>query len=191
MTQSAGGTKDLAAIQRGGEFKRMFTMFYSYFSALYNMGADRLGQTKSFKDLPQLAASAFYLWFAPAVLSELVAGRGPGEDEDKEKWAAKTLALYPAQAVVGLRDIAQGAIGDYGYGMTPVADAFEATTLTMQGIADGEPDKALARNALLTLGYWGQLPSRQMWITGEHVYDVMTGEDDFSLRDLMLAKRRD
>jgi hypothetical protein len=37
MSQSAGGTKDLAMIAQGNEYKRLLTMFYTYFSSMYNL----------------------------------------------------------------------------------------------------------------------------------------------------------
>lgn len=39
-TQGSGALKDLSGMQRGGEANKFFTMFYSYFSVLYNRMAD-------------------------------------------------------------------------------------------------------------------------------------------------------
>jgi len=103
QSQSSGSTKDLAMVQRGNEAFRMFTMFYSYFSVLYNLGRRSIRRTKSTKDLPRLAASTFYLWFVPYVLAELLAGRGPEDDEEWGDWFVSHvlpgLATYPVQTI--------------------------------------------------------------------------------------------
>src|SRR5690606_30109778 len=200
MSQSAGGAKDLARIQRGSEYHRIFTMFYSYFSVLYNLFKRRFQLTRGVSDLPRFAASMFYLWFVPAVLSELVAGRGPDDEDEWETWAAAKLIQYPFQSVVGLRDLVN-AMGPYGYESSPVWDAFERTAMAVQSIAeavatDEEFDRTDLKNAWLAASYWAQLPGRQMWITGSYLYDWMTGEEDpesFAevLRGLAFARREE
>lgn len=181
-TQSAGGAKDLARIQRGSEYHRIFTMFYSYFSVLYNLFKRRFQITRGINDVPRFAASMFYLWFVPAVLSELVAGRGPEDEDEWPAWAARHLISYPFQAVVGLRDLVN-AMGPYGYEASPAFDAFEQTVKAAKGIAeaaftDEEFEAGDAKALALATGYWGVLPARQMWITGSYLYDWMTGAED-------------
>ncbi|MDR0827355.1 MAG: hypothetical protein LBN33_05695 [Desulfovibrio sp.] len=69
MSQSSGSTKDLARVQRGGDFLRLTTMFYSYFNTLYNLGTRRVGMLKqhhSPADIFMAANAAFLLWFTPA-----------------------------------------------------------------------------------------------------------------------------
>jgi len=194
QTQSSGSVKDLAAIQRGGEIQRMFTMFYSYFSVLYNLFARRTRQFKKGDiNLPQFVASMFFLWFFPAVLSELIAGRGPDDDEDEAEWIAKQIAGYPFQSVVGLRDISNGVIGDFGYGLTPVNDAFnaivQASDIPRKIAEDEELDKKDIKQAVLAIGYWGHLPARQTWITGDAFYNWMTGED-VELQDFFFTPKK-
>jgi len=188
-SQSAGGTKDLAAVQRGGEFKRMFTMFYSYFSVLYNLMAERTTQAKrrGMPGAPQLIASAMYLWVAPAVMSELVAGRGPAEGEDWDEWAARKapeVAIYPLQTVVLARDIAQSMATVYGFSL-PQMDAFGSLGQAVTQIVQLEGDKALARSLVNVTGFLARLPSRQMWIWGENLYDYANGDESaIALRNL-------
>lgn len=184
QSQSSGGIKDLARIQRGGQVQRAFTMFYSYFSVLYNQSARRISQVKNKEiGLPQLAASAMFLWIVPALLGELVAGRGPDDDEDWANWAAINLAGYPAGAVVGLRDVSNAILTPYGFDASPAYDAFSTTARTARipwKMLDPEQEvtRADVKSAVLAAGYWAALPSRQAWITGEYLYDVATGEAD-------------
>lgn len=209
LSQGSGSAKDLAAIQRGSEYHRLFTMFYSYFSVLYNLmrrSIDKNVVNPETRDLPRFAASMMVLWFAPAVLGELLVDRGPDDDEDPAAWAAWRIAKYPTAAIVGVRDIVQAMGPDaYSYELTPAATAFKTlvgtgnTVLGVAGaLAQGEPvdvDRSDYREAVMALGYWGHLPSRQMWITGEYLYRWMTGEDvpgsaTEALRGVAFAPRR-
>lgn len=45
----SGQTVDLAAVQRGGEFEKMFTMFYSYFSVVHNAIALKVWEARKAK----------------------------------------------------------------------------------------------------------------------------------------------
>lgn len=205
QTQGGGSTKDLALIQRGGETQRAFTMFYSYFNVLYNLFRRRASLTRSVRDVPAFAASMVYLWFLPAVLGEVIAGRGPDDDEAWAEWFAKkgaAMAFYPAMTVPVLRDIA-GAFDQFGYDPSPAFDAFEVTTRVLGDVGnavaspitgeDVEVERADVKDAVMAVGYWGALPSRQAWITGSYLYDYMTGEEspedaaEFG-RDLMFAR---
>lgn len=184
--QSAGGAKDLAGIQAGHPLLKLFTAFYSYFSVLYNLFARRVKMTDFTKpgDIAQFTASMFALWFAPAILSELLAGRGPGEDEPWEDYLKRTAylwALYPAQSVVLLRDIAS-AMGPYGYDGSPALEAFEQTAravkIPAKALDDNEDvSRSDVKAAILAASYWGHLPGRQAWITGSYLFDWTTGEE--------------
>lgn len=181
-TQSAGAVKDLARIQRGSEYHKVFTLFYSYFSVLYNLFKRRFQMTGGSADAPRFVASMFYLWFVPAILSELIVGRGPDDEDEWLSWAAKKIVTYPTQAIIGVRDIING-MGPYGYEASPAFAAFESLTETAKIAGKAvDPDEELERNdmknLLLTAGYWGHLPARQMWITGSYMYDWMTGDDE-------------
>lgn len=195
MSQSAGGAKDLASIQRGSEYSRAFTMFYSYFNVLYNLMRRRLQITKGVQDMPRFAASMLYLWFAPAILSELVAGRGPDDEDEWAEWAAKNLIGYPFSTVVGVRDISNAYLTEYDYEASPAFDAIDKSIGAFDipyKLATGEDiDRSDVKDLVLATGYWGKLPARQTWITGEYLYDYATGEeDDFNFKDLFFARNK-
>ncbi len=200
QSQSAGGAKDLAMIQGGPESRRMFTMFYSYFSVLYNLfrrSGGMLAQ-KGVSDLPRFAGSMALLWFLPAVMGELFAQRGPEDDEDELPWVLEQIARYPFASVVGVRDVAGGIAsyltqGRMFYDISPVVSAFESTIRAgggaIQAVA-GEPmSRAELKAAVEAAGYWGKLPARQMWITGEALYDWMMGYD-IAPQDLAFPRPR-
>ncbi|MCG9045080.1 MuF-C-terminal domain-containing protein [Laribacter hongkongensis] len=203
FTQSSGYAKDLARIQGGSELRRMFTMFYSYFSALYQMEKRSFRNVKSIQDMPKFVADQMLLWFVPAILGELVAGRGPGEDEDWSDWFADNwwkIATYPAQTVVGLRDIIGAINSPFGYEISPVARALEAVPELVNRAADmatGERDlkRSDVKLAVDLAGTWMALPSSQAWITGSYLYDLATDQEDPAdpfefLRNLVFTRRK-
>lgn len=189
MSQGSGAAKDLAAIQRGTDLHRMFTMFYSYFSTLNNLMRRRAQGTRTGQNgVGRAALSVLYLVIVPAVLAELMLGRGPEDDEEWLPWAVKTVGLYPAASWVGVRDIVNAAATDYGYSITPVADAFQFAADAARKAAEGDFDATFARNALNALGVWLKLPTRQAWLSGEYLSDYFGGEvEDFSLYEMLVT----
>lgn len=182
-SQSSGAVKDLARVQRGHEAFRAFTMFYSYFSALFNLLRRRrqdlqLGNI----NLPQFAASMAVLWIAPAVLGELVAMRGPDDDEEWAKWAAQQSILYPFQTMIGVRDVANAALTPFGFGASPAYDGLEQTARALQvpykALTGEDVKRSDVKSIVLATSYWGHLPGRQAWITGEYLFDLMDGKEN-------------
>ncbi|MCG7932116.1 MAG: hypothetical protein N0E44_18960 [Candidatus Thiodiazotropha lotti] len=196
MSQSAGGAKDLANVQQGSEYKRMFTMFYSYFSVLYNLirRQAKVSKKEGWSSTPRAAMSFLYLIVLPAVLSELVAGRGPDDDEDEAMWAFTTVAGYPASTLVGVRDLVNGIFSPYGYNITPVADAFESIVKSGKSIGDiatGDADETDLKNLTMTAGYVFGLPARQLWTVGDNLEAMMSGEDVNLFEALMIKEVKD
>lgn len=192
LSQGSGSAKDLAQVQRGSPIMRAFTMFYSYFSALYGQfsrvasNVARVGP----KGIPRFMGSMLFLWFAPSVLSELIAGRGPDDDESWVTWSAKNGILYPTQTVVGLRDVASAMIGDYGYQDTPASRAFKSLVNISEQVLQLEADRRALETTIEAIGYWGKLPTRQIWITGEGLYDYMTDDRNAKFHHLAFPKKR-
>jgi hypothetical protein len=172
MSQGSGATKDLARVQRGGDLLRLTTMFYSYFNTLYNLGARRISALKqdgSPASIFTAANTALLLWFVPAVLSELVAGRGPGaEDEEPVEWLLSNLLQYPFQPVVGVRDLTNGIFGNYGYQITPAQSAPKSLVNWFHAVnkaIEEEDAGKLAKPTAEAVGYALGLPMKQPIIT--------------------------
>ena len=158
-TQVGGAEKDLAAVQRGSELGKLMTMFYSYFSALYNLSARRVAMLHRRRD----AASVYRLgtlmlltWFAEPVLMGTLLGKAPddeGDDwEDWLSWGAKEAFFNPwrVQARLLLRAGIQEACPGAGQSCLPgrmagvsegAAEAGRRKTLR-QGEAGGRARKA-------------------------------------------------
>lgn len=195
MSQGSGSTKDLARVQRGGDLLRLTTMFYSYFNTLYNLGARRITALKQHHapaDIFVAANTALLLWFVPAVFGELLAGRGPDDDEEPAEWAAMHILQYPFQAVVGIRDIANHVFGEYGYQITPAQAAPKALGQWFKSVSkalEKEDAGELGKPTAEAIGYLFGLPMKQPIITVGNLWDFVTGEDpDFAIRDLFFVK---
>ncbi|WP_375272038.1 acetyltransferase [Sphingomonas sp.] len=195
QSQGSGGAKDLAAIQRGtgtwGEALKLSTMFYSYFSALYqrqrNLGRDALGSSGKPRDMPALLSRALWLVVIPPVLSQLLVGKGPGDDEDWGVWSFKQMLFNALAPIPFVRDLVQPlwdkAAGNksFGYQLSPVQRAGE-TMVNVAGdtgrIARGEDTKRATRDALEATGYATGLVPGQLATATQFLVDVGYGEQD-------------
>jgi site-specific DNA-cytosine methylase len=179
-TQSSGLQKDLAQIQRGDPRMKMFTAFYSFFSASYNMMVDQARGLRRPADMPKFVANMALLTFLPAVASELLMGRGPEDDEDPVswlKWMAWTTLKYALSGFVGVRDAVNAVGSNFGYAGSPVGSAIESLVRLGKQIGQGEADRGLVKAAVDTAGPVLHLPSRQAWITAEGIYLWAEGAD--------------
>lgn len=188
MTQSAGSSKDNAAIQRGQEAFKIFTMFYSQLSLQFNLFQKSFNQFKLDGKKASLIGALSLLWFIPAVMEDLVRGRPPeGDDEDKYlKWLLRKEMLYPFNTIVLGRDLANAAdrylqTGTKDFQGSPIFDAGSAAIGAFMSlpvkIATGEDiTRGDIRDVINTAGYVYKLPSRQIWMTADYLYAWMTGE---------------
>lgn len=212
LSQGSGGAKDLAAVQRNSELTKLVTMFYSYFSAYYNRqrtwGADAKRAIKAgeVREFPDLLARQVMMTIAPAILGELLVGRGPdGGDDDKGEsffgWAIKKSILYPFSAVPVLRDVVSA--GDnllskkpYGgdYRLSPIERTVNDATLKPLELIgqivdedkDVDPRKA-TRTIINAAGLWFGLPTGQLSTTVNNVW-LGIEQDDFRMQDLVLSR---
>lgn len=201
LSQGSGSAKDLAAIQRGSEYQRMFTLFYTYFSSMYNLMRRRVkisgrdGMSPSVFGRGLMSYS--YLVIIPAVLSEVITGRFPDDDEDDDEnlmQGLKMVSSYPLQSMVGVRDMVSALTTDFGYSMTPVAQAAESIIQPAGDASDwldGEFNETDAKHLIMSAGYLFGLPSRQIWISASNLYDMSQGEDLSPSETLMLQEHRD
>lgn len=185
-TMAAGAAKDLAQVQRGNELKRLFTAFYSQLSIQFNL-LQQAGQHFALtKDFGRLASAATFLWFLPAILDDVIKGRGPDDEDEWLPWVTKKAATYPFQTMVFMRDIVNmmerrfetGRRADYT--MSPVVQGIESVANASYSLAKPlmgeELTRGDAKDVTMAAGYMVGLPSRQVWMTSEYLYDYMTGE---------------
>lgn len=210
LSQGAGGAKDLAAVQRQTELMKLLTMYYTPFSVLYARLRDVGHTTRSPRDLPRLVARSIALVILPAVLGELLAGRGPDDDEDETWWAARKSLLYPFASVPLLRDLVQWklepalveATGGQmhhapRYQFTPIISAIQKIGAmpdkTLDALTGDREWDEVAWDAFEASGYVFGMPTAQPRITGEYLADLLGGDENpESLADALhgLAFRR-
>ena len=190
--QSGGQVKDLALIQRGGPMQKLFTVFYGYFSAAYNLGVERSKATnyRSPLEVMHLAGDFLLLYSVPAVLASLLkdALQPGGGDEDGEELARKLIGeqiSYMMGLMVGLREITgavQYATGtkqfDMAYGGPAGLRFFQELDKMGKQVGQGELDRALARSVVNVGGVLLHLPSGQINRTVDGVIAMSEGKTD-------------
>jgi hypothetical protein len=186
MSQSAGSAKDLSRFQQGNEYQKLYGMFYTYFNGYHNMVRRRLAiegrKPWSFKKVMNHSLSFLYLSAIPAVLSEMMVGRGPDDDDDEAwaAWAAEEALKYPFMGIPFVRDAMSAATTDFGYNITPVAEGIEDIVNLATVPADfweGEADEATAKAIFMGSGYLFGLPARQMWTIIDNSIALSEGEE--------------
>ena len=199
QSQGAGGPKDLAAIQRGtgkwGEALKLMTMFYSYFSAQYQrqrtLARDAMGEdARRARNVPRLAARAFFLLMLPPLLTEVLRGvagapAGPDDDEWWAQWLMRKLLANSLGPIPLVRDVFEPAWnkargqGFAGTSITPVQRALE-TFVNSAGdlgkIVRGEETKHATKDVLETAGYFTGLVPGQVASATQFLVDVGNGD---------------
>lgn len=183
-TQGSGAAKDMAAIQRGGPLLKLFTMFYSYFNVFYNR---QRSLARDVRDpgvsWGSAVAQTFWLLVLPSLLSPLLTGQGPGDDEEWAEWAARNVFFGLFTGVPYGRDIANTAsnkmagkpFGDpklspvEGFGANLVRMGRDAANL----VSGEETSKSAIKNLFNVAGVVTALPLGQPGSTAQYVWDVL------------------
>lgn len=191
-TQSAGQIKDLAQVQRGGPLMKLFTNFYSYFSALYNLSAESVNRT-NFRDplsIGRLAADYMLLYMIPSVMTMLLreAFKGSDDDETFVKKVAKEQAGMFLGTMIGARDIS-GALNGFGY-QGPAGLAFfgQIAGFGVQA-SQGEIDEPFLKALNRAAGIFFHYPALQTERTVEGAHRLMTGDTD-NPAELLTGERK-
>ena len=148
VTQGSGSVKDLARIQNGGALLKTFTMFYSFFSVLYqrfakSFRAFRLSDSTAV-GTAKLMQSMFWIWIAPAVVETMILGEPPEDDDEWAEWMIRKVLTYPSQVLIGVRDIVNLEEERFGYNPSPLYDFGKK----LVGINDDIVDMATGKKEL-------------------------------------------
>lgn len=199
LSQGSGGAKDMAAIVRDKGGLSLLTMFYTYFSAYYarqrKWGRDMKEKVKTGEgSYSQLLARQVFLTVIPAVMADLILGRGPDDDDDEgyALWAAKKIAMYPFAAVPMLKDGINAIGSGFGYSISPagrtVEEGLVKPILMAQKMLEGDAElREIVKQTITTTGYIMGLPLGQPATSIDNVWKAIE-EDDFQLRDLVLTR---
>lgn len=186
-SQSGGQFKDLAKIQRGSPALKLFTNFYSYFSATYNLNVEAYRRTNftSPSEVGLFAVDVLLLNSAPVLFSFALKELLKGSCEDDIECLAEKLGQEQAGFLFGqmipLREVGAAvtiATGGPSYGYSGPAglrffnDVYKLTQQAKQGEADAAFWKAANNVGGALLHY----PAGQINATVEGVVAVENGE---------------
>jgi hypothetical protein len=186
-SQGANAAKDLAAVQRGHEFWKLATMFYSYASAFVNRqhaiawDAGDAVRGRKISAAPELVARSFWLFAAAPLMQALITGHGPGEDDDWGSWAFWNMFSNFFMGVPLLRDITGSLSSGYGYSYTPVERMIGTVFKVSKDVkhfAAGEDATQAVRHGIEAVGYTAGLPLGQVASATQFALDVANGDQD-------------
>ena len=199
--QGSGVTKDMAGLMRNQtKTHTIFTMFMTFFSALWNLQRDLVKGTQSGKySTTTVAAKAMFLFTIPVLFEMMMRGEFAKEDQEPEELLQETLtkvALYPIASIPFVRDAANGLFSGYQYNASPVTSIVEQGLQGLKGagnavLADGELTKGQIKSISKLAGAGLGIPGTgQAWATGEHLYDVMAEGEEFTTHQLLFGPER-
>lgn len=171
--QGAGQVKDLSAIQRGGQFQKLWTNFYSFFNTTFNLTREAVGRTnfRSPGSVALLAVDMALLYSIPALLGTVMKAALSGDWEDEDKLVRKLIAdqiNYLLGTVLVLREAGgvAGAVIDPQGGMNytgPAGVRFFAELAKLgKQVGQGEADEAFWKALNSTFGILFHYPAGQI-----------------------------
>jgi hypothetical protein len=181
--QGTGLPRDMADISQGPVWKKMFTMFYSYFSAYQNMQTDMWKQT-NFKNPAQAmkyAKNQIWVTIIPSIAVDALFNQLFGGD-DETLWlrVGGSIAKTLLGGMVFVRDVANVAASGFkfDYQLTPAGNPIkEVGNVAKQlgpSIEDGEMSTPLIKSLIMFAGYAAQLPGARQ---ASRAYSVVSDED--------------
>ena len=141
LALGSGAPKDLPAVMRNNELTKLVTMFYGFHNGTYGQMRDIFHNVNGMSDLPKMSAQLAMTAIVPAILSQLVLGKLPDDEENKGLWAIKKSLLFSMDTIPVLRDFAMAMErgGDYKY--TPLATAMEKSAKAAYHTLQDKPEK--------------------------------------------------
>jgi hypothetical protein len=205
-TQSSGLKKDLPAFMRGGELKKLLSMYYSFGNALYNLYRRQFMKAEqapsSTEKAQHIAALVFYLWLLPGTtefaIREMFRNSDDDDPEKRMKRYLTSIATGPFQSVPVARDAASyffsGVFGVRNdFALSPVENTITTVLDAGKMLFDDkerEPKKAaesIARAAAYTIPFPQQINTIVFNIID--YLDTKRGEMDY--RDFVSRRNKD
>ena len=199
--QGSGVTKDMAGLMRNQtKTHTIFTMFMTFFSALWNLQRDLVKGAQSGKySTTTVAAKAMFLFTIPVLFEMMMRGEFAKEDQEPEELLQETLtkvALYPIASIPFVRDAANGLFSGYQYNASPVTSIVEQGLQGLKGggkavLTDGELTKGQIKSISKLVGAGAGIPGTgQAWATGEHLYQVLAEGEEFTTHQFLFGPER-
>ena len=157
LSQSSGNLMDLSETHREAVgLKKVLTMFYTWFSALYGMLHEVSSEFRNnvrsapVSAISRAATRAFILLTLQGLGMALIRGELPDwDEEDEEKdnllqYMAKDTAKTALGTIPIVRDIANAALSDWGYSGSPVSifgEAFDEAVDSLGYLSDPDTEE--------------------------------------------------
>lgn len=178
---------DTAAIQRGSEGFKMFTIFYGFFDntlnriANYSMQAQKAAAQGNYYDTAKILAHTIaYTTLLAAIHGTFKGNLWSGEDS-----FAKRLAMAEGEFFMSLLPLTRDAASylEYGHGSgTPLERMVESVAGTAKNIEHGVTGQKVEdkwmRHAIETAGYITDAPTGQVAVSGQYLWDVWNGKEN-------------
>ena len=209
-SQGAGQIKDLARIQRGSQFQRLFTNFMSYFQVTFQRTMESAHKngvtpsqfTKTLLNNPanfsRFAVDVMLLYTFPILLTfYLKEAWFNGECDSGTDLAcvAKKTGMdhlgYGVGGIIGARELGSAINGFAGY-QGPAGTRFysELSNFITQ-VGQGELDKPLVRSAAQAVGIATHFPSNQVYKTMDGFIALSEGKTDNPIAPFLGVPRDD
>ncbi len=133
--------KDLPAIMRSNEFNKFITTLYGFHNGVYNQLRDIGHQVRYDRNLGKMTYAGILTVVLPAVLGNLLTGRGPKDDEGLGEWAAKKSLIFAADTVPLLRSVASAMEGGHDVQFSPVESVLQKGTKALMEATSDKDDK--------------------------------------------------
>lgn len=184
------GVKDLAAVQRGPEFFKLFTMFYTFWNHNVNRLMDTARMAKSLPDTFKngeegkfkgdlgmvIMRTLIYTLGVQAVHSMLHPSKDDQGDKNWLAWAGKEFTAAAFSGVPVLRDLAAHYLTGKDYSVTPAAGMVQAIGASgmdaMNAAVGNEPHEKWLKHTVTTAGYVFGLPLGQPSSAIQFLWDV-------------------
>lgn len=170
----SAGLPDLPAIMTSNEAMKTYTMFYGFFSTMYNWQRQIPGQVRrhEWKDAFKTLWGSVLI---PAGFGALLFNQAR-EDDSWWKTAAKAMVLQPMSTMVLARDIGNLFIEGFP-SRSPVASivtSYKSLSTDVENYMKGRRVKKPITHAANVVGLTTGLPMAQIGRTSQFVYDVNT-----------------
>lgn len=190
-TQATANPKDFAGVQRGGELKKILTMFYTFFSSMQNQMMERRGQFREGTiNIVDYVKSWWWNVIFPAVVSDIIKERRLLSPKE----TAVSIITYRAAGLPFVRDVVSAMVTDYDYQLSPITGAGKEFGRFGKEITEIPGGRANAwdftKHGLMSAGYLAGLPTQQAIITMEGIYDLSKDRTDDPTRLLFRKSRR-
>lgn len=163
--------KDLPAIMRSNEFNKFITTLYGFHNGVYNQLRDIGHQARYGGNLGKATVAGILTAVLPAVLGNMLTGRGPKEDENPGWWAAKRSLLFSADTIPIVRSAAtwlegrlEGSHSVHDVQFSPIENTMEKGAKAAMEVLEPKDEKDWLGVGLDT----GEFAGEVMGVPGSH-----------------------